>query len=132
MLILDTHVLVWIDQGSERLGQRARRQIETAYKEEELSVSAVSFLEIVMLIRNARLRFDGLVSEWRVTLLNSGFREIPADGKVSLAAAQLSEFDGDSVDRLIVATAIEHEARIMTADTRILSYRSVPTVSALS
>lgn len=132
MLILDTHVLVWMDQGSDLLGQEARAHIESSYKDEALGVAAVSFLEVSMLINQERLRFEGLISEWRVTLLNSGFQEITADGKVSLAAAQLPGFTGDAIDRLIVATVLEQEATLMTADSNLLSYRAVPTVSGLN
>lgn len=132
MLILDTHVLVWMDQGSDLLGRRARRQIEEAYRDEELYVASIAFWEVGMLIKNSRLAYDGSIAEWRVTLLNSGIREIPADGSISIAAAQLQDFDGDPIDRLISATTIVEEGRLVTADNRMLSHRAVKTVNATS
>lgn len=132
MLILDTHALVWMDQGSDLLGRRARRLIEDAYRDETLGVAAVTFWEVGMLIRNQRLAFQGSISGWRVALLNCGITELPADGKISLTAAELEDFEGDAVDRLISATAIVHEGRLVTADERMLTHRAVKTVNGLN
>ena len=132
MLILDTHILVWMDQGSDFLGRRARRLIEAAYRDETLGVAAVTFWELGMLLNLGRVVFAGSLSEWRVTLLNTGVREISADGGVSLAAAGLKDFKGDPVDRLIAATAIAEEGRLVTADPRMLSHRAVKTVNGLN
>ena len=131
MILLDTHVLVWLDQGSERLGKKARRMIEQSHQKEEVAIAAVSFWEIGMLIEHGRLRFAGSLAEWRVSLLNSGFVELPADGKVALAAASLKGFSGDPVDRLISATALNQKARLVTADDRLLGHRSLKTINGL-
>lgn len=131
MILLDTHVLVWLDQGSELLGKKARRMIERSHQKEEVAIAAVSFWEIGMLVENGRLQFSGSLAEWRVSLLNSGFVELPADGKVALAAASLKEFSGDPVDRLISATALNQKARLVTADDRLLGHRSLKTINGL-
>lgn len=131
MILLDTHILVWLDQGSELLGKRARRIIEQSHQKEEVGIAAVSFWEIGMLIEHGRLRFAGSLAEWRVSLLNSGFVELPADGKVALAAASLKGFSGDPVDRLISATALNQKARLVTADDRLLGHRSLKTINGL-
>jgi PIN domain nuclease of toxin-antitoxin system len=132
MIVLDTHVLVWLDQGSERLGRRARRIIESAYQQEEVAVATVSFWEIGMLIEKQRLEFEGELAEWRVSLLNSGFLELPADGSIALVAAGLKDFAGDPADRLIAATTIAEEARLVTADDRLLGHRGIRTVNGLN
>jgi hypothetical protein len=51
-LLLDTHVLVWLDEGSARLGEEAREAIDVAWKAGELAVSAITFWEIATLQRN--------------------------------------------------------------------------------
>jgi len=132
MIVLDTHVLVWLDQGSDRLGRRAQRIIESAYQQEAIGVAAVSFWEIGRLIEQQRLEFDGELAAWRVSLLNSGFLELPADGNIALVAAGLKDFAGDPVDRLIAATTIAEEARLVTADDRLLGHRGMRTVNGLN
>ena len=37
------HVLVWLDEGSSRLGEQAKTEIENAFEEEQLAVLAISF-----------------------------------------------------------------------------------------
>lgn len=132
MLLLDTHILVWLDQGSDLLGNRARRAIESAYLQEEIGVATVSFWEIGMLIEQDRLEFSGVLPEWRVALLNSGFIEVPADGAIALTAAGLKNFPGDPVDRLIAATTLAEEARLVTADDRLLDHRSIRTINGMN
>ena len=132
MILLDTHVLVWLDQGSDLLGKRARRTIEQSHQQEEVAIASVTFWEIGMLIEKGRLVFEGSLTEWRVSLLNSGFAELSTDGKVALAAASLKEFLGDPVDRLISATALNHGARLVTADDRLLGHRGLKTINGLN
>ena len=130
MILLDTHVLVWLDQGDGQLGNRARKTIEDAYRLEELAIATISFWEIGRLVQQGRLAFEGDLSDWRVTLINSGFQEFPADGVTSLTAAGLENFQGDAADRLIGAAAMEHEARLVTADSRFLGDRRFKTIHA--
>lgn len=132
MILLDTHVLVWLDQGSDYLGRRARRTIEQAFVREEIAIATVSFWEIGRLIAEERLLFDGDLNEWRVSLLNSGFTELPIDGLVALTAAELPDFEGDPADRMITATAIAEEARLVTADARLLSQKGLRTINGLN
>ena len=132
MLLLDTHILVWLDQGSELLGNRARRTIEAAYDREEIGVATVTFWEISRLIDQERLEFEGVLPDWRVRLLNSGFFEVSPDGAIALVAAGLKQFRGDAVDRLIVATTLAGEGRLVTADDRLLGHRSVRTINGMT
>lgn len=106
--------------------------IEQAYMQEEVAIAAVSFWEIGMMVEQDRLTFEGELREWRVSLLNSGFLEIPPDGNIALAAAGLKDFQGDPADRLIAATTLAEEARLVTADDRLLDHRSVRTINGLN
>ncbi len=129
MILLDTHVLVWLDQGSDLLGKKARRVIEQSHQKEEVGIASVSFWEIGMLIEKGRLAFEGSLAEWRVSLLKSGFVELTADGNVALEAASLKDFPGDPVDRMISAIALNQEARLVTADDRLLGHRGLKTIN---
>ena len=122
MLLLDTHVLVWLDEGSRRLGARALEKTNQALAEGELSVSAVSFWEVGMLVSKGRLEVNMDLYAWRLELLQNGLREIPLDGAIALRSAHLEDFHGDPADRIIVATAMVYSATVVTADQKILGW----------
>ena len=48
-ILLDTHVLVWLIDGNERLGQQSRQLVDTALGDELVVISAITFWEIAML-----------------------------------------------------------------------------------
>lgn len=130
MIVLDTHALIWLDQGDDQLGARARTLIEEAFRLEELVIATISFWEVGRLVEQGRLLFEGDLAQWRVALVNSGMQEIAPDGATALIAAGLQRFDGDAADRLIAATAMGQEARLVTADERLLKDRRVQTINA--
>ena len=65
MLILDTHVLVWLDEGSPRLGNECLQTINQALAAGQLGVASISFWEIAMLVTKERLDFRIERDVWR-------------------------------------------------------------------
>ena len=131
MIVLDTHVLVWLDQGLPDLGPDCRASADRALADDALTVSAISFWEVAMLVTRKRLVIELGVDRWRRELLAAGLREIPVDGRVGIRAASLTDLHRDPADRFIAATAELHEASLATADRRLLDWRSeVPRVDA--
>lgn len=122
MILLDTHTLIWLDAGNEKLGAKSRKKIDTALSEDELAVSAISFWEAATLVNKGRLKISQDLQQWRTELLSAGLREIPITGTCGIQAAGLPDFHGDPADRLIVATAIGENARLCTADQSILDW----------
>jgi PIN domain nuclease of toxin-antitoxin system len=122
MQLLDTHVLVWLDEGSPRLGAKPLQTIDRALASGQLGVASISFWEIAMLVRKRRLDIRIELDVWRLELLQNGLLEIPLQGSTALRAGQLQNFHGDPADRMIVATAIEHSATLVTADQKILDW----------
>ena len=120
MLLLDTHVLVWLDEGNSQLGTNALLAINKALITGQLGVTAISFWEIAMLVEKQRLTFQIELDVWRAELLRTGLQEIPLLGSTAIRAGQLESFRGDPADRMIVATAIENSATLITADEKIL------------
>jgi PIN domain nuclease of toxin-antitoxin system len=125
VIVLDTHVLLWLDTGSEALGRAAHAAIRTAWQEGRVSVSAISFWECAMLERRSRLRFQRSVAAWRLELLSSGLLEHAIDGDTAIVAAALDTPQKDPADRLIAATAIARDATLLTADEGLLGWRSM-------
>ena len=58
---------------------------------------------------------------WRRELLDQGIAEIQVDGDIGIRAAELTDFHGEPVDRIIVATALGGY-QLVTADRRILEW----------
>lgn len=122
MLLLDTHVLVWMDADDAALGSQARQAIRQAWSVGEVAVSAISFWEVAMLAQRGRLQLPVPPNTWRADLLEAGVREIPLDGRVAVAAAALEGLHRDPADRFIIATALASSAVLVTADSRILDW----------
>ena len=125
MLLLDTHVLVWLDEGNQKLGVNALQAIDKALAEGQLAVASISFWEIAMLVEKQRLDIQIELDVWRFELLQTGLLEIPLKGEMAIRAGQLQEFHGDPADRMIVATAFESSATLLTADRKILAWNSL-------
>jgi PIN domain nuclease of toxin-antitoxin system len=123
VILLDTHVLLWLAEDHPRLGRRAARRIDAALRADELLVSAISFWEVAMLAARRRIELRLRPSELRRHSLQQGIVEVAVDGAVAIAAAELPRFHGDPADRLIVASALSREAQLVTADRTLLRWR---------
>ena len=107
MMLLDTHTLVWLDEGNNRLGSQALTLIDQSLQSKALFVSSISFWEVAMLVEKGRLEMQMTVSLWRQSLLENGLQEIAVSGGIAIQSALLQDFHGDPADRMIVATTIE-------------------------
>lgn len=123
MILLDTHVLLWLVSGSERLGRSAKRRCDELTRRQEIFVPAASFWEIAMLVQKNRIKLPSSPSTWRSEILNAGLIEIPLDGATAIAAPSLPDFHADLADRFIVAAALKSGMTLLTADEQILEWR---------
>lgn len=133
-VLLDTHVLVWLLQGNERLGQQARAAIEAAtIGQAGVNVAAISVWELGMLVAKGRLTLDRDVGEWvQAALSLPGMGLIALEPEIAVAASRLpGEMHGDPADRLIVASARHIGAVLITDDKLILDYAEAGHVRAL-
>lgn len=118
MIVLDTHVWLWWLGGDPRLSRRAREEIED---NDELGVSVISVWEAATLERLGRVRLLPDLRTWvRRALAGEGVRSVPVTPDVALAAGSLlPPFPGDPADRIIFATALETNAKLVSGDRRI-------------
>ena len=121
--MLDTHVLIWLAGGERKLGRKAHALIDRHWQAGTVAVSALSFWEAGMLQARRRLSLPMSARQWRDELLVAGLTELPLDGAIAVRALDLSGLPDDPADRFIVATALLHEASLLTADERLLDWR---------
>jgi PIN domain nuclease of toxin-antitoxin system len=123
-ILLDTHILVWLLEDSERIGEPVHAQIQHAADEDCLFVSAITPWEISMLVAKARLRLGQDVSEWLGAALNlPGIRLEPLSLAIAVASTRLPwEVHPDPADRILLATTRHLDATLITADQQILDY----------
>jgi PIN domain nuclease of toxin-antitoxin system len=121
LILLDTHVLLWLDTASPRLGPNAIKAIDAAFHAAEVTVSSITFWEVGTLLRKGRIGLDMELSVWRADFVEQGLLELPVTGEIAIEAAALDDFAGDPADRLIAATAMHHGLRLITADKALLA-----------
>jgi PIN domain nuclease of toxin-antitoxin system len=128
VIVLDTHVLIWLAAERERLTAPALEALES---ELDLALALISVQEIAYLAVRGRLDMDRPVAKWVSDALGIlGVRALPPSISTSIRAGTLDpqDFHGDPIDRLIYATAVEHDARLVTADERLRQFDPERTV----
>lgn len=120
-LLLDTHVVIWQQQGRlDRIG-RASEVIEAA---EELLFSVVSFAEMGIKAATGKLRVPRDIREH---ILGSGVRILGLAPEHGLGVAGLPLHHRDPFDRLLISQARSEGLTIVSADRRFEDY-DVPLV----
>jgi PIN domain nuclease of toxin-antitoxin system len=114
-LLLDTHVLIWWDEGR-RLSAAARRAIREA---EDVYVSAASAWEVAIKIGLGRLKPSRTVEQ---AAADSGFLELPVTFRHAARVAALPSLHRDPFDRLLVAQAAEEGLALVSRDPSLKEY----------
>jgi PIN domain nuclease of toxin-antitoxin system len=122
VILLDTHAFVWLAGARERLSETA---IKATEDDPDLAVCVASIQEIGYLVARGRLSPDRPIETWVRDALN--VHEISALAptvSTALRAGSLdpAAFHGDPFDRLIYATALEHDARLLSVDERLRQF----------
>ena len=133
-VLLDTHVWVWLMLGDNRLGKGNRRMLEQAVPEGRLRVSVISVWEVTMLETKGRLTLASDCENWvREALTAPGIRLVELTPHIAICSTRLpGVFHGDPADRILLATARELGATLLTADQAILQYGRAGHVQAVS
>ena len=109
-LLLDTQVFLWFESGSPKLSDFLRRTIG---REQDVYVSAASFLEIAMKQRAGKVAFEGSP---RAAALAAGFAELAIGGTDAETASALDWDNSDPFDRMLVAHCLNRDLALVTAD----------------
>lgn len=131
MIVLDTHVLVWWVTGrTAELSRKARTAIDKEAAGGEILVSSISAWEIAMLVERGRLQLTMDVEQWLEIIDEiDAVRFVPVNNRIAVKSVALpGEFHKDPADRLIVATARDAAAPLVTVDEKIRQYAHVATI----
>jgi PIN domain nuclease of toxin-antitoxin system len=131
LIVLDTHVLVWWVTGlTTELSRKARDAIDRESVGGEILISTISSWEIAMLVERGRLQLTMDVDRWLDVVAEiEAVRFVPVNNRIAVKSVTLpGEFHKDPADRIIVATARDVAAPLVTADEKILQYAHVATV----
>jgi PIN domain nuclease of toxin-antitoxin system len=128
VILLDTHVILWLTGNPQRLSKPALEAINDARGEGGMAISPISFYEITRLVVRNRIEID-LPLESYLRELEARFQVRPLSAVISAIAGQLPDhFPGDPADRIIAATALAENLTLITADRRILLAGAVKTI----
>jgi len=116
MLLLDTHVPLWVAAAPDRLGRRCRALIDQAT---HVYVSSVSSAEMVLKHMVGRLTVPSDFGRW---LDEQGFRQLPFTREHAASLMHFPELARhDPFDRMLLAQALSEGLTFVTADRRLLA-----------
>ena len=129
LILLDTHVVIWLVSDIEKLSAVAEKRLNNARKEgEALTISCISLWEIALLVEKKRIEL-GTTLESFLQELEMRFLVLPITAKTCLRILELpTRFPKDPADRIIGATALAEGLTLVTADGNILASQAVPVV----
>jgi PIN domain nuclease of toxin-antitoxin system len=130
MIILDTHVWLWLLHNPEKLSPIAQRLIAEEEAKNGLLVSAISVWEISVKVSLGKLDIPVEINDWyqQASAYPGLFIEpvTPAD---FIASTQLiGNFHKDPSDRIIVAFARRLGVSLISCDAKIINYPYVETI----
>ena len=123
-ILLDTHVWIWLMAGDASLSLHFRRAIARCKEHDGIIISPISVWEIGMLVEKKRILLDMDCLDWVEQSLESpGITLVPITPRIAIQSTRLpDEIHGDPADRLLVATAHELNAVLITCDEKLLRY----------
>ncbi len=128
MIVLDTHVWLWLVSAPEKLSAPAREAIDGT---ERYGVATISCWEMAMLSEAGRIELDRPIGTWiEQALANERSQPLQLTSTVAVNAALLGRegFVGDPADRIIYSTARAAGVRLVTRDKSLRTFDSRNTI----
>ncbi|MBI5816147.1 MAG: type II toxin-antitoxin system VapC family toxin [Nitrospinae bacterium] len=121
MIVLDTHVWFWwVNLEHDRLPSTFLSALNTS---ERAGVASVSCFEIALAAKRGRLELPVPPGQWfNEALEKSGIEIFHLSPSIAERAVNLAEISKDPFDRIIIATALEHDASLLSLDSAFPRY----------
>lgn len=129
MILVDTHVVVWLAFDQAQLSKNARAAINDARQNGEgLAISDITLLELATLSNKGRIRLD-ISLESFLHEVEARFIILPISGRACVRVHGLpTTYPKDPADRIIGATALVEGLSLLTADREIRRSRALHTI----
>jgi PIN domain nuclease of toxin-antitoxin system len=129
VILVDTHVVLWLAFNQNRISRRARAVIDGARTAADpLAISDITLLELARLATKGRIHLE-ISLESFLQDIESKFVVLPISGRCCVRAMGLPDtFPKDPADRIIGATAMVEGLLLLTADRAIRRSKMVRTV----
>lgn len=129
MLLLDTHVVLWLALEPSRISKRATSAIESARQDNEgLALCDISLLEITTLHRKGRIELNAGLAAF-LSEVEARLIVLPISARACVRAVSLpGSYPSDPADRMIGATALVEGVPLVTADDAIRRSKTIPTI----
>lgn len=122
IVLLDTHVLLWMIAEPHKFGRKARVLLESS--DVQLRLSTVSLFEIAVKYSLKKLLLPQGPETYLPRYLDQmGVIDLAVDRYHAFRVSQLPWHHRDPFDRLILAQAQVEELPIVTADEQLMDYR---------
>ena len=129
MILVDTHVVVWLAFDQHQISSKARATIDKARRTGDgLAISDITLLELATLASKGRIQL-GISLESFLQEVEARFVVLPISGRACVRAIGLpAAYPKDPADRIIGATALVEGLTLLTADREIRRSKAVQTV----
>jgi PIN domain nuclease of toxin-antitoxin system len=130
MIVVDTHIIIWNALKPEMLSEKAEKAISAANNSDGIIFCEISLWEIAMLMHKGRLSIDIEYLEFIKLILESNeyvFMGITPE-IAALSTDLLSDNNKDPADRIIAATSIIENAKLVTANKKLRQSKKVATI----
>ncbi len=128
--VLDTHVWVWWNMHPQKLSKKVKSLLSIPDRYDELILSAISTWEFSKLLEKERIGISCNPEEWIAEALDMPkLRLAPLTPAIAYRSTTLPQpFNEDPADQIIVATAREENAAVLTKDKDMREYKHVRTL----
>jgi PIN domain nuclease of toxin-antitoxin system len=129
MILLDTHVVLWLSSDPTKLSRDARMAIDEARRNGQgLAVSGITLLELATMARKGRVQLT-ITLESLLEQIETHFAVLPITARACARTTTLpASYPKDPADRIIAATALVEGLALLTADRAIHLAKALRTV----
>jgi PIN domain nuclease of toxin-antitoxin system len=129
VILVDTHVVVWLAFDQDQISRKARAAIDNARRNGDgLAISDITLLELATLASKGRIQLD-ISLESFLQEVEARFVVLPISGRACARAIGLpAAYPKDPADRIIGATALVEGLSLLTADREIRRSKALQTI----